>query len=129
MRTKVNREKLTRAAKLVEEKQIKDWDFKLKRHILVRNSAIEASADQKIKVRYLEPLVVTRGKEEAYVLTKIDRLVWQNKAVVGRVVLYLGRKSMPLLAEVTKILDMSSKVLEDLKNQDEKNWDLEEEPD
>jgi len=42
MRSKAHKEKMTRAAKLIQEKQIKDWDFKPERLVLVRNSAIEA---------------------------------------------------------------------------------------
>ncbi|KXN85048.1 hypothetical protein AN958_11752 [Leucoagaricus sp. SymC.cos] len=65
MRSRANKEKLAQAAKIEQENtlRIKDWDFKPGSLVLVRNMAIEASANRKMKQRYLGPMVVIdRGK-------------------------------------------------------------------
>ncbi|KXN84499.1 hypothetical protein AN958_12424 [Leucoagaricus sp. SymC.cos] len=51
MYLRANKEKLAQAAKIEQEhtSKIKDWDFKPENLVLVRNTAIEALADQKMK--------------------------------------------------------------------------------
>jgi len=74
--------------------------------VLDKNSAIELSADKKMKPRYLGPMVVIRClRERAFILAKLDKAVWQNKVAAFRVVPYLARKEIPYNKEVKQLLD------------------------
>ncbi|KXN92179.1 hypothetical protein AN958_08894 [Leucoagaricus sp. SymC.cos] len=125
---RTNKEKLAQAAKIEQENtvKIKNWDFKLENLVLVRNMAIEVSANQKIKQIYLGPMVViARGKGGAYILAEMDRLVWQNKVAAFRIIPYLARKSILLSRLVTEALDVSDEIFNELKESEEKHWMLE----
>ena len=79
---------------------------------MVRNSAIEMSADRKIKPRYLGPMVVVRKLQEgAYILAELDGSVWQNRVAAFRVLPYLSRKKLDFNSEVKDLLDVSEKGL------------------
>jgi len=74
--------------------------------VLVKNSAIELSADRKMKPRYLGPMVVIRClRGEAFILAELDRAVWQNKVAAFRVVPYFARKEILYNKEVKQLLD------------------------
>jgi len=62
MRQRVLREKIQRTLQLESDLQhkIKEFNLKLGSLVLVKNSAIELSADRKMKPRYLGPIVVIR---------------------------------------------------------------------
>ncbi|KXN90368.1 hypothetical protein AN958_04237 [Leucoagaricus sp. SymC.cos] len=127
---RANKEKLAQATKIEQENtlKIKDYHFKPESLVLVRNTAIEASANRKIKQRYLGPMVViARGKGRAYILAKMDGSVWQNKVATFRVMPYLARKSILLPRLVTDVLDVLNETLNELKESKEKHWMLKDE--
>ena len=63
--------------------------------VLMRNTRIEKSLNKKMKLQYLGPLiVVSRNKEEAYILCKLDGSVLQNPIAQFCVLPYFDRKSI-----------------------------------
>jgi len=59
------------------------------------------SADKKIKLRYLGPIVVVRKLHKSvYILAKLDGLVLQNKVAAFQVIPYLSKKKMDFTKEV-----------------------------
>jgi len=74
--------------------------------VLVKNSAIELSANRKMKPWYLGPMVVIRClRGGAFILAELDRAIWQNKVAAFRVVPYLTRKEISYNKEVKQLLD------------------------
>ena len=72
-------------------------------------------ANGKIKPRYLGLIVVVRKlQENAYILVKLDRSVWQNRVVAFQVIPYLLRKKMDFMREVQELLDASEENLKEL---------------
>jgi len=103
MRQRVSREKIWRTLQLESDLQHKIKEFNLKPGslVLVKNSAIELSADRKMKPRYLGPMVVIRClRGGAFILAELDRAVWQNRVAAFRVVPYLARKEISYNKEV-----------------------------
>ena len=79
IRQKVSKEKIRRMLQLESDMQHKIKKFNLKPGslVLVKNSAIELSADRKMKPRYLEPMVIICClKEGAFILAELDGFVW-----------------------------------------------------
>jgi len=119
MRQKVSKEKIRRTLQLGSNMQHKIKEFNLKPGslVLVKNSAIELSADRKMKPRYLGPMVIIRClKGGAFILAELDGSVWQNKVAAFRVIPYLARKEISYKKEVKRLLDApeeSIKALED----------------
>lgn len=114
MRQKVNREKMRRTLQLEQDAKarIKDFDLGAGDLVLVKNSAIEMSADRKMKPRYLGPMVVVkRLTGGAYILAELDGSVWQNKVAAVRVVPYLARKRVEHSDKVRALLDTSEEEL------------------
>ena len=108
MRQRVSREKIRRTLQLESDLQHKIKEFNLKPGslVLVKNSAIELSADRKMKPCYLGPMVVIRClRGGAFILAELDGAVWQNRVAAFRVVPYLARKEISYNKEVKQLLD------------------------
>ena len=117
MRTRVSREKIRRALQLEKDLQHKIQEFNLGPGslVLVKNSAIEMSADRKMKPRYLGPMIVVKKLQgSAYVLAELDGAVWQNQVMAFRVLPYLARKKIEFTREVQDVLDTSEEDLKEL---------------
>ena len=68
---------------------------------MVKNLAIEMSVDKIIKPKYLGFMVVVKKLQGgAYILAKLNGLVWQNKVVVFRVFSYLSRRKFDFMTQV-----------------------------
>ena len=117
MRKKVTKEKIRRTLQLERDLQHKIQEFNLEAGslVLVKNSAIEMSADRKMKPRYLGPMVVVRKlRGGAYILAELDGSVWQNRVAAFRVIPYLPRKKIDFTREVQGLLDASEEDLKEL---------------
>jgi len=117
MREKVIKEKIRRTLQLERDLQHKIEEFNLGPGslVLVRNSAIEMSADRKMKPRYLGPMVIVRKLQGgAYMLAELDGSVWQNRVATFRVLPYLSRKKLDFNSEVKDLLDASEESLLEL---------------
>ena len=100
--------------------KIKEFNLKLGSLVLVKNSAIELSADRKIKPRYLGPMVIICClKRGAFILAELDGSVWQNKVAAFRVIPYLARKEISYEKEVKRLLDTPEESIKALKNRQE----------
>ena len=111
---KVTKKKIRRTLQLEGDLQhkIEKYDLGPGSLILVRNSAIEISANRKIKPRYLEPMIVVRKSQDStYILAELDSSVWQNKVATFRVLLYLSRRKLNFNSEVKELLNASKKNL------------------
>jgi len=107
--------------------KIKEFNLEPGSLDLVKNLAIEMSADRKIKPRYLGPMVVKRKLQgSAYILAELDGLVWQNKVVAFRVIPYLFRKKLNFNSEVKELLDVSEENLRELAMESDKDNSAEE---
>ena len=72
-------------------------------------------ADRKMKLRYLEPMVVVRKLcGDTYILAELDGSVWQNRVAAFQVIPYLSRKKIDFTREVQGLLDASEKDLKEL---------------
>jgi len=118
IRQRVSREKIWRMLQLKSDLQhkIKEFNLKLGSLVLVKNLAIELSADRKMKPHYLGPMVVIRClRGGAFILAELDRAIWQNKVAAFRVIPYLARREIPYTKEVKQLLDAPEKSIHLLK--------------
>jgi len=117
IREKVTKEKIRRTLQLERDLQhkIKEFDLGPGSLVLVKNSAIEMSADGKMKPRYLGPMVVVRKSQGGiYILAELDGSVWQNKVAAFRVLPYLSKRKLNFNTEVKDLLDASEESLLEL---------------
>jgi len=73
------------------------------------------SADRKMKLRYLGPMIVLRKLcGGAYILAELDGSVWQNRVAAFRVIPYLPRKKIDFIREVQELLNTLEEDLKEL---------------
>ena len=83
---------------------IRDFDFKRRRLVLMRNTAIEKSLNRKMRARYLGPLiVVARNKGGAYVLAELDGSVLHCPVAAFRIIPYFAREKINIPQSVLDI--------------------------
>ena len=122
IKQKVLKEKIRRTLQLESDLQHKIKEFNLKPGslVLVKNLAIELSADQKIKPRYLGSMVIIHClKGKAFILAELDGSVWQNKVAAFRVIPYLAWKEISYEKEVNQLLDTLEESIKALENKQE----------
>ena len=86
---------------------IKDYKFKPKDLVLVRNTAVESSLDKKMKPRYLGPMiVVAENRGGLYILAEMTGAVWRQKVAKFRVVPYYARERLEIPQGILAIIDL-----------------------
>jgi len=124
IREKVTKKKIRRTLQLERDLQhkIEKFDLRPGSLVLVKNSAIEMSADKKMKLRYLGPMIVVRKSQGgAYILAELDGSVWQNKVAAFRVLLYLSRRKLNFNSKVKALLDISEENLREFAAESDKD--------
>jgi len=114
IKQRVSRKKIRRMLQLKNNLQykIKEFNLKLGSLVMVKNSAIELSANRKMKPCYLGPMLVIRClRGGAFILAELDGTVWQNKVVAFRVIPYLTRKEISYNKEVRQLLDAPEEII------------------
>src|SRR5271155_5007516 len=95
---------------------IKDFDFKLGDLILARNTAIEKALNQKMRPRYLSPLIViSRNQGGAYILSELDGSVFDRPIAAFRVIPYFARSKIAL-PPLEDLVDISQRRLSELED-------------
>ena len=109
MRKRIDEEKLRRlkAYERNFKAVIKDYKFKPKDLVLVRNTAVESSLDKKMKPRYFGPMiVVAENRGGSYVLAEMTGAVWRQKVAKFRVVPYFARERLEIPESIMEIIDL-----------------------
>ncbi|KAG6874439.1 hypothetical protein C0992_011455 [Termitomyces sp. T32_za158] len=120
MRERVGKDKLNWAIKFAKEHEntIKDYNFKPRDLVLVRNTAVEKLLSSKMTARYLGPMVVVaRTQGGSYVLAELDGTVWHERVAAFRVIPYKARKKLVLSTTLEEWIDIGAKKLADLKQE------------
>jgi hypothetical protein len=107
------------AARLLERdhpSKIRDYNFARGTLVLMRNTAIEASLNRKMRPRYLGPYVVlSRNRGGAYILCEVDGAVLDRPVAAFRLVPYLARRSIDLKwLDDPRYLDVSTARIREL---------------
>lgn len=119
MRSRMDREKYERLLKYEKDHQavIKDYSFAPGDLVLVRNTAVEASLDRKLKARYLGPMIVVRRtRGGSYIVAEMTGAVWQFKVGAFRVVPYYARERISLPAPIEELVDVSADTLKKIED-------------
>jgi hypothetical protein len=91
LRARVHNHRNRAAIKFKKEHSvtIRDFDFKARALVLIRNTAIEKALNRKMQPRYLGPLlVVSHNKGGAYIVCELDGTLYHNPVAVYCVIPY-----------------------------------------
>ena len=104
------------------------YDFKLGDLVLIRNTTIEKSLNRKMCVRYLSPLIViSQNKGGTYIISKLDRLVFNHPIAAFRVIPYFTHQHIDI-PPLNELIDISTCRLCELKNSTTADPDEEDAP-
>lgn len=119
MRARVDKEKRESVRKYEKyhANTIVNYDFKPGRLVLVRHTQVEKSLNAKMDLRYHGPMVVIRRTMGgAYLVAEMNGAMFQNKIAAFRVIPYEARHSIPIPANIHKLIDISKETLDELVN-------------
>ena len=92
------------------------YDFKLCNLVLIRNTAIEKSLNQKMRARYLGPLIViSQNKGGAYIISELDGSVFDCPITAFRVIPYFARQHINI-PPLDKLINISAHRLRELED-------------
>ncbi|OJT03926.1 hypothetical protein TRAPUB_5379 [Trametes pubescens] len=96
--------------------KIRDFNFKRGALVLMRNTAIEASLNRKMRPRYLGPYVVlSRNRGGAYLLCEVDGSVLDRPVAAFRLLPYLARRAIDLSwLDDPRYLDISTERIREM---------------
>ena len=118
MHTRVTQRKIDVLLRYEKEHKstIRDYVFKPRDLVLIRNTGVENSLDRKMKPRYLGPMVVvTRNKGGAYIVAELNGSVWHEKVAAFRIIPYHARKKITLPNKLLDFIDITEDTLDELR--------------
>lgn len=100
------------------EGQIYDFKFSPGRLVLIRNTRIEKELNNKMKPRYIGPMVVVRQtKSGSYILSEVSGAIAEHRFAAHRLVPYFRRNEITL--PVTTLVGKTTKQLDDMVAEDD----------
>lgn len=97
--------------------QIHDFKFAPGRLVLVRNTRIEKELNNKMKPRYIGPMVVVRQtKSGSYILSEVTGAIAEHRFAAYRLYPYMRRNEITIA--VTTLVGKSTKQLDDMADDD-----------
>ena len=121
MRDRVDEEKRKAVRRYEQENEhtIKDYDFKPGDLVLVRNTTVEKSLNNKMEIRYMGPMVVVRRtKGGSYLCCEMDGAMFHGKIGQFRVIPFAQRSEIELPEGILALIDLSKEVLDELAEDD-----------
>lgn len=119
MRARVDHNKRVSVRKYerVHENTIKNYDFAPGSLVLVRHTGVEKSLNAKMQPRYMGPMIVIRRTlGGAYLVAEMNGAMFQDRIAAFRVIPYDARHSIPIPANIHKLIDISKETLNELVN-------------
>ena len=108
---------------------IKDYKFKPRDLVLMRNTSIEDHLNKKLKPRWLGPLIVIKQVSGgSYLLAEMDGSVLHKKVAKIRVIPYFARQKLMLTEEIMHLIELSEEGLKKLEESTEPENDIEPDP-
>lgn len=99
------------------EGQIYDFNFAPGRLVLIRNTRIEKELNNKMKPRYIGPMVVVRQtRSGSYILSEVNGAIAEHRFAAHRLVPYFRRNEITL--PVTTLVGKTTKQLDDMADDD-----------
>lgn len=92
------------------------WEFNFKQGdlVLARNTKIEKSLNRKMRPRYIGPLIViSRNRGGAYILAKLNGVVFNWPFAQFRVIAYFSQTSIPI-PDLNAVLNISREYLHEM---------------
>lgn len=126
MRRRVDKTKRENLLRYERDHQhtIKDLNFIPGDLVLVRNTIVESSLDNKVKARYNGPyIVIRRFAGGSYIVSELNGAVFQQKIGAFRLIAYQARHRIELPENLHELIDISAETLKEM----EAKWTLDEE--